>query len=357
MYAQIPLLEDPPSEVLQLRERLGAEWPSITRSKTEALVAIERLRSELVEGIPANTSFVTYGSLARHEFTGGSDIDWTLLLDGPCDPAHKDAEIRLRRRLRELGYKEPNPVGSFGGLTSSHDLIHRIGGDDDTNSNTTQRILLLLESAPVGDETGYRSVIHNVLRRYIEEDLLGSTDSPFRVSRFLQNDVARYWRTMTVDFAHKRRTDEHGWALRTVKLRMSRKLIYVAGLLSCFSCEIEFASKPRNVPGADVMRVIEHLEKLVRKTPLDIVAGFVLLYFGDLSGCAKDLFGAYDDFLCTLSDRRREHLKELTPAAAGEDGVFAEAREVGQRFQDALTRMFFESDTPLRELTKRYGVF
>jgi hypothetical protein len=30
---------------------------------------------------------------------------------------------------------------------------------------------------------------------------------------------------------------------------------------------------------------------------------------------------------------------------------------MAQRFQDALTRMFFESDTPLPELTKRYGVF
>ena len=28
-----------------------------------------------------------------------------------------------------------------------------------------------------------------------------------------------------------------------------------------------------------------------------------------------------------------------------------------QRFQEALTGMFFDSSTPLPELTKRYGVF
>jgi hypothetical protein len=265
--------------------------------------------------------------------------------------------MALGPRLRELGFKNPNPVGSFGGLTVSHDLIHKIGGDDDTNRNTTQRILLLLESTPIGDDTGYRGVVRNVLRRYIEEDLLGPADSPYRVPRFLQNDLARYWRTITVDFAHKRRVRGSGWALRTAKLRMSRKLIYAAGLLSCFSCETEFAAQARALGRADTPRVVAHLEALVRKTPLDIVARFVLQYFGELSGCARDLFGAYDEFLCMLNDSRREHLDALSAEAAGEDLVYDEVRAMGQRFQDALTRMFFESDTPLPGLTKRYGVF
>ena len=351
------LLKDPPSEVLQLRDRLEAEWPAITKAQSSASEAIERLRSGLEGYTPPTTSFVVFGSLGRGEFTTGSDIDWTLLLDGPADPAHRDAEIRLGGRLRELGFKEPNALGSFGGLTVSHDLIHRIGGDDDTNRNTTQRILLLLESAPVGHERGYTDVVHNVLRRYIEEDLSSASDSPYRVPRFLQNDVSRYWRTITVDFAHKRRIQGSGWALRTVKLRMSRKQIYAAGLLSCFSCGIEFADGEPEIPGAGTLRVVEHLEGLVRKTPLDIVARFVLQYFGELSGQARVLFGAYDDFLGLLGDWRRDHLKSLSPEAAGKDPVFEEARALGQRFQEALTGMFFDSSTPLPELTKRYGVF
>ena len=95
----------------------------------------------------------------------------------------------------------------------------------------------------------------------------------------------------------------------------------------------------------------------MRKTPLDIVARFVLQYFGELSGWARDLFGAYDDFLCMLNDSRRDRLKSLSPEAAANDPDFEEARALGQRFQDALTGMFFDSDTPLPGLTKRYGVF
>jgi len=294
------LLKDPPSEVLQLRDRLAAEWPAITRAQGSAADAIGRLRAGLDGYTPPETSFVVFGSLGRRELTTGSDLDWTLLLDGPADPAHRDAEIRLGERLRELGFAEPNAFGSFGGLTVGHDLIHKIGGDDDTNRNTTQRILLLLESAPVGHDTGYARVVHQVLRRYIEEDLSGPSDSPCRVPRFLQNDVARYWRTVTVDFAHKRRVHGSGWALRTVKLRMSRKLIYAAGLLSCFSCGFEFVDGAPEIPGAGTIRVVEHLEGLVRKTPLDIVARFVLQYFGELSGWALELFGAYDEFLAML---------------------------------------------------------
>jgi len=162
---------------------------------------------------------------------------------------------------------------------------------------------------------------------------------------------------VTVDFAHKRRVHGSGWALRTVKLRMSRKLIYAAGLLSCFSCGVEFADGTPEIPGAGTMRIVEHLEGLERKTPLDIVARFVLQYFGELSGQARELFGAYDEFLAMLGDWRRGHLKGLSPEAAGNDPVFEAARALGQRFQEALTEMFFDSNTPLPELTRRYGVF
>lgn len=198
-----------------------------------------------------------------------------------------------------------------------------------------------------------------MLRRYIEEDLQGGGDSPFRVPRFLQNDIARYWRTMAVDFAHKRRERSgSGWALRTAKLRLSRKLIYATGLLNCFSCKYELP--PERYPDAltATERVVTHLAGLVRKTPLDIVARTVLLFFGELSGPARDLFGAYDEFLRFLDDEsNREHLERLRSDRAPADRVYEDVRLLGERFQQALTTMFFDSKTPISDLTKRYGVF
>jgi hypothetical protein len=240
------------------------------------------------------------------------------------------------------------------GLTFSHDLVHKIGGEDDSNRNTTQRILLLLESAAVGDDTSYQSVVRNVLRRYIEEDYLAPDESPFRVPRFLQNDVSRYWRTMAVDFAQKRRVRAgQGWALRTVKLQMSRKLMYAAGLLSCFSCRTDLAAQD---PAHGRHKVVTHLVEMVRKTPLDIVARSVLLWFGEFSGVAARLFAAYDEFLALLDDPERRRYLELLPPGAEHDSEYRRAHEIGRKFELALTEMFFEPG-PLSALTKRYGVF
>jgi hypothetical protein len=83
---------------------------------------------------------VVYGSLARDEFTKGSDVDWTLLIDGPANRRHLDTAHDIEAKLEELGMKEPSRDGA---MTFSHELVHQIGGEDDRNSNTTRRILLL----------------------------------------------------------------------------------------------------------------------------------------------------------------------------------------------------------------------
>jgi predicted nucleotidyltransferase len=345
--------------VERLQDRLGVEWPSISAARENAQRTRERLHSKLRPIVPPNTTVVVFGSLARMELTAGSDVDWTLLVDGFADPVHFDLGARVEGRMRELKLRPPSSGGAFGSITSSHDLVHKIGGDDDTNHNTTQRLLLLLESVPTGDPGAYDRVVEHVLERYVEEDLTGSADTPYRVPRFLHNDVARYWRTMAVDFAHKRRVRGDGWALRTAKLRMSRKLIYAAGLLSCFSCDFAFPpERQAKSRGSAQQEVLGHLHNLVRTTPLDILAGAVLIYFGKFSVSAAKLFGAYDEFLGLLNDQAwRARMKNLAPAAADGDADYQQVRALGSRFHEALTDIFLVRKTPVRDLTMRYGVF
>ena len=129
------------------------------------------------------------------------------------------------------------------------------------------------------------------------------------------NDFGRYWRTMAVDFAYKRRTRfGQGSALRNIKLRMSRKLIYISGMLTCFSCELGLpdaaGSRLCDRPPADAV-CIDCLRRFLRQTPLEILAG-ALLKFDNVNDVATGLFGSYDDFLGILSDpEMRDHLDGL----------------------------------------------
>lgn len=351
---------EPPSELMQLREILNEEWPDLIHARARAHEQKESLASALHRYNHPDTSIVVFGSLARDEFTQKSDVDWTLLLDGQADPKHLDVALAITRTLDEMGANAPSPGGTFGRFAVGHDLLHRIGGDDDTNRNTTQRILLLLESAVLGDDAAYSRVIQNVLRRYVEEDAAsGMPEQAFKVPRFLLNDIARYWRTLTVDFAQKRRLrDRKGWALRTAKLRMSRKLIYVAGLLTCYSCETELTPEHGESSRARIARVVAHLAALVRKSPLDIAAGTVLRY-PSLHDAGRDFFGAYNAFIGILHDaEKRAGLEALRPEDASADPLYHEVQQIGTRFQGALFKIFFDqSDTPIPGLTRRYGVF
>jgi predicted nucleotidyltransferase len=340
-------------------------WPEINAAAERAKSKKSRLAQAIERLATEDTSVVVFGSLARDEVTDKSDVDWTLLVDGQANPRHHDISLEIRDALADLEEKKPGREETFGGLAFSHDLLHRIGGGADTNRNLTQRILLLLESSAIGAGDAHQRVVREILKRYILEDFGWLTNS-VRVPRFLLNDIARYWRTVAVDFAYKRRERRsEGWALRTVKLRLSRKLTYASGLLACFSCasalseQLGQASREEMPDGAVTHPVVEHLSNLLRQTPLDIVAQ-MLLPHDSLADAALEFFGSYDQFLALLNDpTRRNHLDELAPDAAPSDSLFQDARDNGHRFQKALDGIFLEERTgvPFFELTKQYGVF
>src|SRR5262249_24795112 len=147
-----------------------------------------------------------------------------------------------------------------------------------------------------------------------------------KVPRFLLNDLHRYWRTMCVDYASKyRERASKGWAIRNVKLRMSRKLIFAAGLVTCYCCD------PRVVPqldaalerGPTVEGMAAYLRRFVDNTPLDILCEALVRW--SKTETAQLILGAYDAFLARLDDPdNRKRLTDLAPESAAGDGLFQE---------------------------------
>jgi predicted nucleotidyltransferase len=349
------------SKIEQLENKLGLRWENLSRARDLSAAKQAELREVLKTFDSDDTSIVVSGSLARGEFTPGSDIDWSLLIDGSADPAHHKITLEIKKIIDLVSAKPPGVEGAFGTMVFSHDLVHDIGGENDTNLNTTRRMLLLLEATAVGREDARRRVVRNILSRYLLEDRGFWMGTQFRVPRFLQNDFARYWRTIAIDFAYKLRDRSgKGWAIRNTKLRMSRKLIYVSGLLACFRCHMDYSEgewKALSEYPHRRMAIVEHLERTFRETPLEIVAD-VLLRYEHLDGAAKTIFSAYDGFVGILLDaEQRIRLETLSEDKAETDKVYQMARTLSHEFRDGLLTFFFDKESGMEKLTQNYGVF
>lgn len=347
--------------VEQLRRRVDATWPNIEEAERRTLALRQRL-SELEIFSSGDASLVVFGSVGRGEVTEDSDIDWTLLVDGPSDPNHAHLVAQIRGRLRQLELEAPGRTETFGVMAFSHELVHHIAGTQDTNQNLTRRLLLLFESFAVTAPLVRERVIRNVLDRYVTHEVLAphATAPRHVIPHFLLNDVVRYWRTMASDFAAKMwERQNEGWGLRNIKLRFSRKLIFIAGLLACFSFELDppadkdsIRADPENLPSA----LASHIFSRLATPPLDALAAALLLH-GDNS-IARNIFDAYDQFLgILLNPEQRAELTHLPIDQALQSKVWIAARDASRIFRDGVEELFLKKPGLLSELTLRFCVF
>jgi predicted nucleotidyltransferase len=347
------------SEVIQrLEAKADRAFPHVLAARDLSARTLERLRELLRGQDPEDTSIVVFGSFARGEYTPGSDIDWTLLVDGRADRVHFDKALAITRILHEAKFQPPSPFGVFDNVCFSHPLLHLIGGHDDTNRNTTQRILLLLESIAIGQTDALARIVDALLHRYVIDDrgLLFSKRSRL-VPRFLLNDIIRYWRTITVDFVNKQGV-KGGWALRNVKLRMSRKLLFASGMIACLSLELFGKGEVwRGEDGVDPARVVRYLRERLRLSPLEQMCE-VLLRPSISVETAQKVMSSYDAFMAIVADEdKRRHLSELPFDAFGGDALWKEATSLTYTFQEGLDRVFFDEDEEIATLVRQVGVF
>ena len=351
--------------VADLSAAKGIEWPTITTAHTKANEVLKSLSEMLRTFTSDDVDIVVFGSLARKEWTSGSDVDWTMLVDGQANPAHLTTSREISKALKEAKLPAPGSQGIFGNMAFSHEIVHHIGGQADTNRNTTQRILLLLEAVAISNCNNeplapYDRIVRQVLNRYLRSDsnFHKQADKESRIPRFLLNDIVRYWRTMCVDFAYKD-WEQAGqkWAIRNIKLRTSRKLLFLAGLFTVFSCfKNDSLSRDQSSSDNYLNRLQKHLLEYVHSTPLNIVV-WTLQKLG-MEDCCTAFLDSYEQFLCQIDDEKvREHLGNLKEDQVYSDKIFLDCRKISHDLQDTLKTMCFETKSPLREFINEYGVF
>ncbi len=378
------LAVDPFPTIGKLAEEVGASWPlfqqtAASTEKTEKVLQ-EVLQAQQVSGrlLDTDSSLVLCGSFARYEMDSGSDCDWTLLINGVVNNEHAKTARLISRTIKQAeddkrGLIAPGTSGTFGNLAFSHNLVHLIGGGADSNENLTRRVLLLLESRPLSLSSAdsskqvWEAVLHSILERYFEEEVHFSLQRARRVPRFLLNDLTRYWRTITVDYAAKHREqDGRKWAIRNAKLRFSRKLLYAASLGFCFDCELDPPPHKGKAISSEykVDDFINSAMEFAKTPPLEYLARFIDSHVKEENkrrAVIGDVFGSYNEWLTIIGNPdARSSLERLKPAEAGDDSCFKKVRDQSKQFSRGLKFLFFNrvSDTdPIANLSLEYVGF
>ena len=151
---------------------------------------------------------------------------------------------------------------------------------------------------------------------------------------------------------------QRGWGIRNIKLRFSRKLLFVWGLLAAFSGELFADPSLQTVESDD--EYYHLLAELIREqtdvAPLELLAR-VLVDLDDDS-VANTIFSSYDEFLAALADPDvRESLEVVRFDDAATDPSFERLRTASREFRGALNRLFFDIHPKLPKLIRDYGVF
>jgi hypothetical protein len=319
----------------------GGNFPHLRSAQDLANDEIQRAIPEFEELAPDDVSVVMFGSWARRELTDGSDNDWAILTpDGRV--TDDDVQYLARHcqsRFNEDG-KAPGAQDLFGVPFSWNPLVQYIGLDDDTNTNLTRRMLMLLESVPLTGSVRDECCA-SILERYLEHGVKDHWPP-----RFLLNDTIRYWRTICVDFEGKHATsggDDPKWVMRNAKLRTSRTMLFAGGLLPVLFCRLR---EKHEIPG--------FLAGQFAAVPVDRVA-WAFLEVGLIDEGLRCL-NAYDEWISMLQDDDvREALDALRESTRDDSPVFERVRSVGARLQRGLLALLFESS--LAPESRRFLVF
>ena len=180
----------------------------------------------------ADICFVVVGSIGRNEALDASDMDIVpIARNESALAAYKSSDQGIRQALRDgLGL----PVSKGFELTepaSVESLVESesIGGSEDTSQKLTKRILILTEGREVvvGSSFGIERICLEILKAYGSKERTSG-----RHTLSLCNDIARYYRTLCVEYKTKADVDHADWCTRNLKLRHSRKMWYFSNIVA-----------------------------------------------------------------------------------------------------------------------------
>jgi len=222
------------------------------RRLEELSLALNRMNS--LQGVD-NLCIYATGSFGRLEASEYSDLDLFFVqtsdeastVIGRIDKTLVDADVI--RLARDLGFPEFSRDGKFLEVHQLEAILDHLGGqEDDFRNFFTARLLLLLESRSIYADPVYERALKRLVEAYYRD--YQDHEKDFRPV-FLANDIVRFWKTLCLNYEHRRNrpTDDQVTRakshLKNLKLKFSR-------MLTCYSALVWIAAKETG-PGPEAV--------------------------------------------------------------------------------------------------------
>lgn len=244
----------------------------------QQLTKLRAAVSELpdVEGLDDLCIYVT-GSYGRFEASQESDLDLFFVRLGSKE-TNSISKIQktlmdaaLIKKCRELGYPDFSGYGEYLEVHYLDDMIQHLGSPDDDYQNLfTARLLLLLESTWIYNEKVYKKVLEEIISTYFRD--YHDHEKDF-LPLFLVNDIIRFWKTLCLNYEHRRnrQTDnleeKNNTHLKNLKLKFSR-------LMTCFSAISELCAVGSPQTHSHVLEIVQTkpIDRIKRLEAIDTVS-------------------------------------------------------------------------------------
>ena len=199
------------------------------------------------------------GSYGRLEASPNSDLDLFFINKGSDEKNRIPAttktllDAHLIRAIKTLGLPDFSNDGKYLSVHYLDDMKTTLGSsDDDFENRFTARLLLLLESQPLYNDDVYQHVLEEVIGSYFR-------DYPDNAAAFhplfLINDILRFWRTLCLNYEHRRKPSENDPSQQSKSHLLNLKLKF-SRLLICHSA-IALLSIPPTVSPDEVFRIVQ----------------------------------------------------------------------------------------------------
>lgn len=317
-------------------------YSSVESSWQHSKETINRIRDRLAAQaikLPDKVStIVAAGSLARMEASKDvSDADLIIIVDDDLEPDSEEAKgihEQVWEALSPLGLDKPKSTGIFSVPTNYQQLVSAIGDASEKYEVFGKRLLLLLESQPLFKDENYTNLIIKIVDRYADKYVAENSEKEWTL---LLNDLIRYFRSLAVNYQWDFDNEVEKWAIRNIKLRHSRLVMY-SGLLFLLG----EASKERKDK-------VVWLRTYLRMTPLERLAW---VYEQNKDWNFYRIMGSYNFFLSKMSSKDVRETLNFNP-----NDLTDNATQSGTSYEDRYNNKEFphlkaNSDTLSAELLR-----